>query len=79
MDIVERFSFYLEQERKSINTIKGYTLDLKQYIRWFKESYDRDLTNLYRQNVLEYVSFLKNIKMLNAKTGYSRDTCKNRS
>ena len=35
---------------------------------WFKESYDRDLTNLYRQNVLEYVSFLKNIKMLNAKT-----------
>ncbi|WP_337962006.1 site-specific integrase [Bacillus cereus] len=53
MSIVERFSFYLEQERKSINTIKGYTLDLKQYIGWFKESYDRDLTNLYRQNVLE--------------------------
>lgn len=68
VNIVERFSFYLEQERKSINTIKGYTLDIKQYIRWFKESYDRDLTNLYRQNVLEYVSFLKNIKMLNAKT-----------
>lgn len=68
VNIVERFSVYLEQERKSINTIKGYTLDLKQYIRWFKEAYDRDLTNLYRQNVLEYVSFLKNIKMLNAKT-----------
>lgn len=68
VNIVERFSFYLEQERKSINTIKGYTLDIKQYIRWFKESYDRDLTNLYRQNVLEYISFLKNIKTLNAKT-----------
>ncbi|VXC88432.1 hypothetical protein BACI71_90179 [Bacillus mycoides] len=39
MNVVERFSFYLEQERKSINTIKGYTLDIKQYIRWFKESY----------------------------------------
>ncbi|PEO58437.1 tyrosine-type recombinase/integrase [Bacillus wiedmannii] len=68
MNIVERFSFYLEQEGKSINTIKGYTLDLKQYMRWFKESYDRDLTNLYRQNVLEYISFLRNIRMLNAKT-----------
>ncbi|MFB9759307.1 tyrosine-type recombinase/integrase [Ectobacillus funiculus] len=68
MDVVERFSFYLEQERKSPNTIKGYLLDLKQYIRWFQESYDRDLTILYRQNVLEYISFLKNIKILNAKT-----------
>jgi integrase/recombinase XerD len=50
MNVVNKFSFYLEQEGESQNTVKGYTLDLKQYIKWFQESYDRDLTVLYRQN-----------------------------
>lgn len=68
MNVVNKFSFYLEQEGKSQNTVKGYTLDLRQYIKWFQESYDRDLTVLYRQNVLEYISYLKNVKILNAKT-----------
>jgi integrase/recombinase XerD len=49
MNVVNKFSFYLEQEGESQNTVKGYTLDLKQYIKWFQESYDRDLTVLYRQ------------------------------
>ncbi|MGE6553528.1 TnP I resolvase [Bacillus mycoides] len=68
MDVAKQFSSYLKQEKKSENTVKGYTLGIRQYIKWFEGSYDRKLMKLYRQNILEYISYLKNIKMLNAKT-----------
>ncbi|MHA2894749.1 tyrosine-type recombinase/integrase [Bacillus cereus] len=68
MDVAKQFSSYLKQEKKSDNTIQGYTLGIRQYIKWFEGSYDRKLTNLYRQNILEYISYLKNVKILNAKT-----------
>ncbi|PGM91585.1 TnP I resolvase [Bacillus cereus] len=68
MDVAKQFSFYLKQEKKSENTVQGYTLGMRQYIKWFEDSYDRRLTKLYRQNILEYISYLKNVEMLNAKT-----------
>ncbi|WP_392355583.1 TnP I resolvase (plasmid) [Bacillus sp. A01H] len=68
MDVAKQFSSYLKQEKKSENTVKGYTLGIRQYITWFEGSYDRKLMKLYRQNILEYISYLKNVKMLNAKT-----------
>ncbi|WP_346655336.1 tyrosine-type recombinase/integrase [Bacillus cereus] len=68
MDVAKQFSSYLKQEKKSENTVQGYTLGMRQYIKWFEDSYDRRLTKLYRQNILEYISYLKNVKMLNAKT-----------
>ncbi|WP_010648715.1 tyrosine-type recombinase/integrase [Oceanobacillus massiliensis] len=68
MKFTEDFTFYLKQERKSENTIKGYLLNVQQYIKWFEASYGLECNSLYRQNVLEYISFLKNIKVQNAKT-----------
>lgn len=68
MDIAKQFSSYLKQENKTENTVQGYTSGIRQYIKWFEGSYDRKLTKLYRQNILEYISYLKNVKMLNAKT-----------
>lgn len=60
MDVTKQFSSFLKQEKKSANTIQGYTLNIRQYIKWFEGSYDRKLTS--------YISYLKNVKMLNAKT-----------
>ncbi|AJK38516.1 TnP I resolvase [Bacillus thuringiensis] len=57
-----------QQENKTENTVQGYTSGIRQYIKWFEGSYDRKLTKLYRQNILEYISYLKNVKMLNAKS-----------
>ncbi|MDQ0859824.1 tyrosine-type recombinase/integrase [Bacillus sp. V2I10] len=68
MNLIEGFIFYLQQERKSINTIKGYLLDVQQYRKWFEESYGLECSALYRQNILEYISFLKNVKVQNART-----------
>ncbi|MDX8246480.1 site-specific integrase, partial [Bacillus thuringiensis] len=53
MDVAKQFSSYLKQENKTENTVQGYTSGIRQYIKWFEGSYDRKLTKLYRQNILE--------------------------
>lgn len=65
---LNRFIKYLQQKGKSKNTINGYTLDVQQYLKWFEESYGKECTELYRQNILEYIGFLKNMKTQNART-----------
>lgn len=68
MQLLDDFREFLQQDRLSPNTIKGYTLDVKQYLTWFTDSYGKECSALYRQNILEYISYLKNIKQNNAKT-----------
>ena len=68
MDRADMFSSFLREDGKSANTLKGYVLDINQYFKWFEESYGQECTALYRQNVLDYVIYLKNIKINNAKT-----------
>lgn len=65
---IDEFAVYLQEQGKSKNTLRGYLLDLNQFLKWFEESFGQECTALYRQNVLDYVSYLKNIKMNNAKT-----------
>lgn len=48
MDVTKQFSSYSKTREKSENTIQGYTLVIRQYIKWFEDSYDRRLKNLYR-------------------------------
>ena len=68
MDKLECFAEYLQKQGKSQNTINGYVLDMRQYLKWFMESFGKECTELYRQNVFEYKSFLLNIRNQNAKT-----------
>lgn len=58
MDKLRGFAEYLQKQGKSQNTINGYVLDMRQYLKWFSESFGKECTELYRQNVLEYKSFL---------------------
>lgn len=69
----QEFIDYLKQEGRSQNTIKSYTLHIDEYIRWYRDSYDLEFNKLFRENVLQYKSYLINIKKakgkeLNAKT-----------
>ncbi|MHB1044276.1 MAG: site-specific integrase [Eubacteriales bacterium] len=68
MERLKGFINYLHEKGKSANTIKGYALDVQQYIKWFEESYEKESEELYRQNILEYISFLKTVKVQNART-----------
>ena len=68
MNNISAFSSFLRTNGKSENTVKGYILDMNQYFKWFKESFGQECKELYRQNVLDYVNYLRNIKLNNAKT-----------
>lgn len=72
-DLVENFVKYLNSKGKSENTLKSYKLHIAEYIKWFSDSYGTCFKKLYRENILEYKSFLINVKKfkgknLNAKT-----------
>lgn len=58
-DFVDR----LHLEGKSDKTIKQYSTSIKEYFQWFYKSYgDVEFKKLYRENILEYKNYLKNIK-----------------
>lgn len=62
------FRNYLMNEGKSNNTINSYIRHLNGYISWYSDSFGEDFHKLYRENILDFVSYLKNIKKDNAKT-----------
>jgi len=60
--LLEEFKNYLEQQRKSKNTINSYILHIKGYYNWYSESFGSECSSLYRENILDYISYLRNIK-----------------
>ena len=66
--MLEEFKNYLEQQRKSKNTINSYILHIKGYYNWYSESFGSECSSLYRENILDYISYLRNIKKDTGKT-----------
>lgn len=62
------FKEWLIQKGKSENTIKTYLIHLKGYKKWFQENFKTKPKKLYRENILDYISYLLNVKKLNAKS-----------
>ncbi|OAB39270.1 transposase [Paenibacillus macquariensis subsp. defensor] len=58
------FESYLIEEEKSINTIKSYTLNISGFMKWFDESKGTEFKKLHRENIMDYIGFLKVIKKL---------------
>lgn len=60
---IKEFVDRLHLEGKSDKTINQYSASIKEYFQWFYESYgDVEFKKLYRENILEYKNYLKNIK-----------------
>lgn len=68
MSVLDVFKFYLEQQGKSENTSLSYLKNVELYLKWFDESKGVPFTKLYRENVREYISFLKTVKDHKPKT-----------
>lgn len=68
MSVLDEFKFYLEQQGKSENTSLSYLKNVELYLKWFDESKGVPFTKLYRENVREYISFLKTVKDHKPKT-----------
>lgn len=60
---IKEFVDRLHLEGKSDKTINQYSISAKEYFQWFYESYGNvEFKKLYRENILEYKNYLKNIK-----------------
>lgn len=62
------FQSYLLEDGKSENTIKVYVQTVKGFLKWFDESKGVGFKQLHRENVIEYISFLKTVKSSKPKT-----------
>ena len=61
---IEEYRQYLESLGRSANTIQTYLLAVEGYRRWYRDSFGLELTQLYRPNILDYKSYLVNIRKL---------------
>lgn len=66
--MIKLFSLYLHNNGKSPGTISVYCQNILQYFRWCEATFGGQPTLLYRANVLEYISYMRNIKGYNPKT-----------
>ena len=59
---MEEFKKYLLEQNKSQNTIENYIRNVNSFKKWYRETTGEELKKLYRPNVLDYKSYLRNIK-----------------
>lgn len=62
------FADYLRRLGKSENTIKTYCHNMNQFFQWCRDSFDEEPQQLYRANVLDYISYMRTIRSYHAKT-----------
>ncbi|MGG1289836.1 tyrosine-type recombinase/integrase [Bacillus smithii] len=63
----EKFRAYLLNEGKSENTIRTYMAKVQEYFKWFQETYDSECKKLYCENILDYKTYLLNVKKYKGK------------
>lgn len=66
--MLTEYKNYLHNQSKSDNTIRAYTLHIKGYISWYTTTYGNAPTRLYRANILDYISYMRNVLRASART-----------
>ena len=66
--MLENFKAYMVQEGKSKSTIENYMRYIKKYKTWFTNSYDTELKQLYRANIVDFKSYMVTNSKLSEKT-----------
>ena len=62
-DLIKEFETQMHLEGKSDKTIRTYSVSMREYFQWFIDSFGEvEYKKLYRENILEYKNYLKNIK-----------------
>lgn len=59
---------FLQNESNLENTRSSYLGTVKQFHAWYEQTFGLEFTKLYRENVLEFLSYLRNIKLLSSIT-----------
>lgn len=58
------FHTYLKEQGKAENTIRSYVRCVAAYQSWYLESTGLSMQQLYRANILDYMSYLRTVKKL---------------
>ena len=58
----QEFKNYLVDKNKTDGTIQTYLLNVNCYKRWLRDTTDSEFKKLYRENIQDYISYLRNIK-----------------
>lgn len=66
------FADYLRKLGKSENTIKTYCHNMDQFFRWCRDSFDEEPRQLYRANVLDYISYMTPVPSESGETESTR-------
>lgn len=70
--MIDNYQKFLRQLGKSENTIKSYTYHVNEYIKWFQDTFGSTFRILYRENVLDFFSYLKNVRKQSGQTFNSK-------
>lgn len=66
--MLKPFSKYLRTQGKAANTAAAYCRDVSLYLKWCQAAFGEQPARLYRANVLEYISFMRNVKGYDPRT-----------
>lgn len=58
----QEFINYMEDKNKTDGTIQTYLLNINCYKRWLNDTTGTEFKKLYRENIKDYISYLRNIK-----------------
>ena len=62
-EMIKEFKRKMYLDGKSERTIEVYGNSVREFFKWFHDSYGNvEFKKLYRENILEYKSYLKNVK-----------------
>lgn len=62
--LTEEFRGHLQEGAKAQNTISSYVRSVNAYVTWFQETSGMEPHQLYRANILDYISYLRTVKRL---------------
>lgn len=66
--MLEGFRKHLLDSGKSENTAVAYDRDAALFLAWCRDSFGEEPSQLYRANVLEYISYMRNVRGYHPKT-----------
>lgn len=66
--MLEDFKEYLRSLGRSDNTVTTYCRDVGLFLSWCRDSFGEEPKLLYRANILEYISYMRNLQNYNPRT-----------
>ena len=62
--MLEQFCAFLVDQGKAENTLSSYRQAVGDYMKWYEATFGEPMEQLYRINVLDYISYLRTVKKL---------------